>query len=84
MEDFITTVISWLPESWGIYIAAIISALVAVCALLCTFLSAPTDSSGTFYKGFYTAVQWIALNLGKAKNAQDVPATETQTTNEQN
>lgn len=74
MEEFIITIIGWLPDSWGVYVTAVISVIVSVSALFCTFLKAPTESSSTAYKVVYTVLQWCALNLGKAKNAQDITA----------
>jgi hypothetical protein len=37
--------------------------------LILLFLPVPGEGSGGLYKGFYTLVNWIALNVGKAKNA---------------
>lgn len=66
-----------LPESW----LAIIACLVAVCAAVAVLLPAPKEDSSTVYKAIYRVIQWVALNLGKAKNAQDAKtdpaATET-------
>ena len=58
-----------LPESWLIYVTA----AVAICAAITTILPAPSEGSGKVYRTLYTVLQWIALNLGKARNAQDTP-----------
>lgn len=46
-----------------------LTALIAVCAALATALPPPA-SKGSAYWWFYSAVNYIALNLGHAKNAQ--------------
>lgn len=44
---------------------------VTICGLITTVLPAPKADSGVAYRSIYLVIQWIALNLGKAKNAQD-------------
>ena len=34
-------------------------------------MPAPKDGGNSIYKWMYTAVQWIALNVGRAKNASN-------------
>lgn len=60
------------PESW----LAWITALVTLCAAVTVILPAPQANSSTVYRIVYNVVQWIALNLGKARNAQDVHDTQ--------
>jgi hypothetical protein len=36
-------------------------------------LPAPKPTSGKVYRTVYAVVNWVACNLGKAKNAQDAP-----------
>lgn len=60
------------PDSW----LAWITALVTLCAAVTVILPAPHMRSGTVYRIIYNVVQWIALNLGKARNAQDVHGTQ--------
>lgn len=42
---------------------------VTVCAALAVAMPAPKDGGNAVYKWIYTLVQWIALNVGRAKNA---------------
>lgn len=51
-----------------------IAALGGVCAFVAAFLSAPSENSSKVYKVFYSLVNWCAMNIGKAKNADDVAA----------
>lgn len=68
--DFFTSIFGMSPE----LAAAIVTAIVALCALVATCLSAPDASSGWAYKLFYKVVNAIAFNSGKAANADDVDA----------
>ena len=45
-----------------------------VCALLATVLPTPDENSNIILRLLYRLIQWVALNFGKAKNAQDTPA----------
>ena len=60
---------SVLGDYWG---AVIISLLCTVSAILAAFMSAPTETSGVFYKVVYRCVNALAVNMGKAKNADEV------------
>lgn len=60
-----------LPDSW----LAWLTAAVTICAAVTVVLPAPKDDSGAVYRAVYRVIQWIALNLGRAKNAED-PATQ--------
>ena len=42
---------------------------VTICAAMAVAMPAPKDGGNAIYKWIYTAVQWIALNVGRAKNA---------------
>lgn len=55
-------------------IALGIAALGGVCAFICAFLDAPTSESSKLYKVVYSLLNWCGMNLGKAKNADDVKA----------
>ena len=44
---------------------------VTICAALAVAMPAPKDGGNAIYKWIYTAVQWIALNVGRAKNASN-------------
>lgn len=57
-----------LPDSW----LAWLTALVTVCAAITVVLPAPTEGGSKVYSAIYRLIQWVGLNLGKAKNAQDV------------
>ena len=62
-----------LPDTWFSWLTAV----VALCALITTRLPAPGDNSNAVYRLAYRVIQWVAFNLGKAKNAQDVAAQKT-------
>ena len=51
-----------------------IAALGGICAFVCAFLDAPTAESSKLYKVVYSLLNWCAMNIGKAKNADDVAA----------
>lgn len=55
-------------EYWG---AVIISLLCTMSAIFAAFMSAPSEKSGSFYKLVYKTVNALAINVGKAKNADD-------------
>ena len=44
---------------------------VTICAAMAVAMPAPKDGGNAIYKWIYTAVQWIALNVGRAKNASN-------------
>ena len=44
---------------------------VTICAAMAVAMPAPQDGGNAIYKWIYTAVQWIALNVGRAKNASN-------------
>lgn len=65
--DIFTSLQGLLPEST----VAGITAGVTICAAVATLLPAPKTGNGKVYRAVYSVVNWIACNLGKAKNAQD-------------
>ena len=44
---------------------------VTICAAMAVAMPAPKDGGNAIYIWIYTAVQWIALNVGRAKNASN-------------
>ena len=44
---------------------------VTICAAMAVAMPAPKDGGNAIYNWIYTAVQWIALNVGRAKNASN-------------
>lgn len=46
-----------------------LAAAIAVCAALATALPAPSATAPRWYRGLHTAINWVALNLGHARNA---------------
>lgn len=48
-----------------------VTTIVAICAAIATVLPAPKEESNVVYRAVYRVIQWVALNLGKAKNSED-------------
>lgn len=71
-EVFSQLFTSVLGEYWG---AVIISLLCTVSAICAAFMPAPAENAGGFYKIVYRAINALAINVGKAKNADDTPST---------
>jgi hypothetical protein len=46
-----------------------ITAVIAVCAAVATVLPRPVDGATGVYRAFYAVVNFIAFNVGKARNA---------------
>ena len=68
--------VSVFGEYWG---AVVISLICTVSAISAAFMSAPTETSGVLYQIVYRFVNALAVNVGKAKNADEVspnPVTE--------
>lgn len=52
----------------GPYIPYVVAAG-AIAAAIATILPAPSPAGNKVYAVVYTAINWLALNVGKAKNA---------------
>lgn len=63
--DLVSVLEGLLPESTMTWITFAIT----ICAALAVALPAPKEGGNAIYKAVYTAVQWLALNVGRAKNA---------------
>ncbi len=57
-----------VPDTW----LAWITAVVTICAAVTVVLPAPKEGGSKLYSATYRIIQWVGLNMGKAKNAQDV------------
>jgi len=68
--DLISALINYLPASWGEWVTLVVT----VCAAIAVVLPAPKANSNIIWRGVYWLVQVLALNRGKAANAQDVSA----------
>ncbi|KAF5065402.1 hypothetical protein DSECCO2_274520 [anaerobic digester metagenome] len=68
--DLISALINYLPASWGEWVTLVVT----VCAAIAVVLPAPKANSNIIWRGVYWLVQVLALNKGKAANAQDVSA----------
>lgn len=66
MEEFIT-------EIFGSY-AGLVLSIMGVCAAIATLLPAPAEDSNIVYKCVYKVLNFIAMNIGKATNADDAKA----------
>ena len=64
MEQFIT-------DLFGSY-AGLVLSIMGVCAAVAALLPAPAEDSNVVYKGVYRVLNWLAMNVGRAKNADDV------------
>lgn len=52
--------------------AQAIGAAVVICAAIATRLPAPDDTAPSWWRMAYSAINFLALNVGHAKNADDV------------
>lgn len=55
-------------DYWGVVILTMIC---SVCAVISAFTPAPTETSGKLYRAVYAVVNFFAVNVGKAKNADE-------------
>ncbi len=55
-------------ELFGDY-GQLVLAIVGVFAALAALLPVPVEGGSTVYRALYTVVNWLALNVGNAKNA---------------
>lgn len=65
--DIISLLEWFLPQSALTWVTF----AVTTCAAMAVAMPAPKDGGNAIYKWIYTAVQWIALNVGRAKNASN-------------
>lgn len=63
MEEFIN-------EVFGSY-AGLVLSVMGVCAAVSALLPAPSDASGTWYRALYGVLNFFAVNVGRARNADD-------------
>ena len=63
--DIVAVLEGLLPESTMTWITFAIT----LCAAMAVALPAPKYGGNSIYRAVYTAVQWIGLNVGRAKNA---------------
>lgn len=63
--DLVSVLEGLLPESTMTWITFAIT----LCAALAVALPTPKEGGNAIYRAVYTAVQWIGLNVGRAKNA---------------
>lgn len=59
-----------ISELFGSY-AGLVLAIIGVCAAISALLPAPTEDSNVVYRWVYKVLNWLAMNIGKAKNADD-------------
>lgn len=59
-----------ISELFGSY-AGLVLAIIGVCAAVAALLPAPSTDSNVVYKAVYKVLNWLAMNVGKAKNADD-------------
>lgn len=69
--DLVGALLGSLPVSWGEWITLVVT----VCAALAVVLPAPKANANVVWRGFYWLVQVLALNKGRAANAQDTQPT---------
>ena len=59
-----------INDIFGSY-AGLVLSLMGVCAAVCALLPAPAEDASTVYKVVYKVLNWIAMKIGKAENADD-------------
>ena len=69
--DLVGSLLDSLPDSWGEWVTLVVT----VCAAIAVVLPTPKESSNIVWRGIYWLVQVLALNKGRAANAQDVQPT---------
>ena len=63
MEQFVNDIFG----SW----AGVVLSAMGLCAAVCALLPAPAEDSNVVYRVVYKILNWIAMNIGKAENADD-------------
>lgn len=71
MDPNVAAILSTLGVP-GQYIA-LAATVVGVASAIATTLPGPSAGSWKVYKVGYTLLNWVALNVGKAKNAESLP-----------
>ena len=66
-SSFFAFLADFLPDN----VMLLLTGIMTICASLATFLPPIKADSSSFYSSFYKFIQFLALNLGHAKNAQD-------------
>lgn len=59
-----------ISELFGSY-AGLVLAIMGVCAAVSALLPAPSEQSGAVYRVLYKLLNLLAVNVGRAKNADD-------------
>ena len=59
-----------IMEVCGSY-AGLVLSLMGVCAAVAALLPAPSEQSGTVYRVLYRLLNLLAVNVGRARNADD-------------
>lgn len=67
MEEIIT-------EVFGSY-AGLVLAVMGLCAAVAALLPAPGEQASTLYRVVYAVLNRLAMNVGKARNADDAAKT---------
>ena len=67
MDEILNTIYQYvvgLGDTW----AAAAAFIVALCALLCTVIPAPSENSNVVWRFLYSIINALACNVGKAAN----------------
>ena len=70
-SDLVGVLLGYLPASWGEWVTLVVT----ICAAIAVVLPAPKANSNVVWCGVYWLVQVLALNKGRATNAQDAKTT---------
>jgi putative Ca2+/H+ antiporter (TMEM165/GDT1 family) len=64
----IVTILAAIPNAAPVL--PYITAAIAICAALATVLPHPTAETSSAYRAFHAVVNFIAFNIGKARNTE--------------
>lgn len=64
---------AFINDLFGSY-AGLVLSLMGVCAAVAALLPAPAEGGSVIYRVLYKLLNVLAVNVGKAKNADDVAA----------